>query len=488
MAIKLTTTSIQINPAGTWDTIAPADVLEATGSAEISGNRENALAFGDGSDLRYTIKVAGPAISSIPDRMPIRASFTVDGDSVQVLNGVVVKPSRNLRNRAWVLNCEGVKGLIGTTRPHSPAFYRRPVATKTTATSVEDPANPGYRAGLINYGLWQAGGRPYGQGYIGALFYYQLDQAILSPDWSWLAGENVWEACRTLARAAGGQLYQDGNGIVRYRQPLSFADSSAVFTFTPEFYNDIDEDSPSGQQMTKIICPYVPRAARALQEVINDTTARLVRGGETIEIVLEPQWPLKSVQTATGGTQLKDEAIGATYLDGAKVAQGGGGYTHTLDISAQRIVISLTNATSRPFVVNRVVINGEPITAGEPGSTSAGSGTIERTIEQNDFIQSRTHAQRLCDLTLAFYGIARPERTLKGCKADANRSIGEVVRLTVPAWSILDEPHLIVAIRHSKIGRTCDFVLISLAGLPKTSDYYRIGSTNYSGQTLKIGF
>lgn len=492
MPIKLTSAQIDVKPVSSWTPIEARHILDASGSVEISGNRGNALGFGDTNDLKLSLLLAEEALASVPKFMPIRATFLVNGVGPRAFTGIVTTPRRTLKKRAWSLECEGVRKLVSTTRPHSTGRYRRPVATRTTIASVEDPDDPAYQAGMINEALWRSGGRPAEQDFLypDALFYYSCEQALIAPDWTWLAGEDAWTECLQLARAAGGQLFQGGDGVVYYRQPLSFASGSISYTFTASVYKDIEEETPTDQVATKIVCSYTPRTARPTAEIVNDSTPRQVEAGATITVELEPKYPIPEdgLEFAQGSTtQLATSAIQATFYDERAVPQGSGGYTHTVDVSAQKIVLTITNTTSRPFKVNKIVLRAQMIVPGEVGRVTAGSGTIERTLEENVFVQTRSHAQILVDMTLAFYGVERPMWTLTGCPFDPARTVGETVGLTVPPWGLSNAPCLIVAIRYSKTGRTCDYTLVSLAGLPQTGNFFLVGS-NYTGQSKQLSW
>ena len=192
--IHLTSYQVEYRPVSTWLTLAADSVLSCSGRAEMSGNSEQGLGFGDTSSTSFDLSVLRTALAGVTlPRLPIRVSYTVDGNTnmhvglVQSYGGDRYKVD---------LTCPGVIDDIPnrTKDLYSPMIERRPAATKTSASSVENPATGGYVAGLINWVLWQAGGRPYEQAgtYPTADFYYSCDQAILASDWGWVAGEDGW--------------------------------------------------------------------------------------------------------------------------------------------------------------------------------------------------------------------------------------------------------------------------------------------------------
>jgi hypothetical protein len=481
---------IDWKPLGTWANIDDY-VLNVTGDNTISANVRSPLAFGQAGELSFNVSVRRTLGVSTWAFVPIRVQFTRDATSVRHFHGVIVGYSGDLDTVEFT--CRGYAELIKkrTRSAYSEALYRRPVFTKTTSVSVEDPTNPSYRAGLGNYILWQSGGRPKEQDvfYPSADFYYSADQAIVAPDWTWLAGENGWDELQRLAQAAGGNIYQDKDGAVRFAQPLNVANPAPSYHFTQSVYSDIQESASTEDLMTKAVVSFVPRAARAVQEIINDSTPRLVAPGATITVPLNPEWPLESLEYAPGSsTVLASTAIQATFLsDGAPVVQAGtGGYGHTVDFKAQQVTLVIGNTSARPFVVNRIILRGEPITAGEGATVTSGTGDVELTKEDNPYIQSRTHAQRLADIGVAIYGTARPIRNLQGCPFDPSRYIGEVVTLTCPELALSGTAHVIVA-KSIDQGEESTYALLDISDVPRTSDYYVVSTTAQIG-SKRLGF
>lgn len=487
MAVLTASYSVEIKPAGSWTALAAADVLSVRGALEVTGDRDHALAFGDASELTCEIETLGSVWASLTIHpCPVRVTFTIGATPAKAFVGIITEKRRDLDR--VMLRCQGAAALMRVTKAYSPIVQDRPIATATSAASVEDPSDGSYQAGLLNWLFWQAGGRPYEQDftYPAPIFYYSCEQAILAPDYSWTAGEDSWAEALRLAQAAGGQVFQDGAGVVRYRQPVG-AGTSPTYTFTESVYAGIEESVSDRPLATKVICSYVPRAARPLQDVVSDDTPRLIPAGDTETINLEPQWPLTSVEQATAG-QLKPEAITVTWFDGRTVTQGAGGYTHTLTIAAQRVTLAVTNDSSQPIMLHRVTLRGTPVTAGEPGTVSVGAGTIERVIADNPLIQSRGHAERLARMTYATTATARSVRTITGNPFDPSRTVGEVVGLTCSAWSLTAVNHQVLAIRHDETGATSDYDLVDVTGLPVLSDYYIVGATDYTGQTKKLSY
>lgn len=481
MSVSTASTTLELYYSAAWHTVASGSVLGVSGSWEISGNRNNGVAFGDDTDASLDARFVYSVWSALAYHQPIRYTTTNSADgTTRTFTGVVTKMHRT------TVDCDvsaaGIKELIAATKVYSPPINRRAVATKTTASSADDPTNPAWSAGLINYLLWQAGGRPYEQAasYPSAVFYYSCDHAIVAPEWSWAAGEDAWSECLTMARAAGGQMYQDASGVVRYKQVLGYAGASATDSLTESSYATIEETTdPDILQGNKFTCQYLPRRRLGTQQIADDTTPRAVEPGETITITLEPQNPLASLEQASAG-QLKSDALVIARQDGSRV--GTGQYSHTLDFKAARVVITVTNTDTRAFHVWRVVLRGDPIVATEAGSVSSGSGT-ERQIEPSPYIQSQADAERLAQMYAAFYGAARPTVSIGGCVHKPSRYVGQTIALTCAAWSLVAVSYVILKISHED-GTKADYEIAYVGDLPDSSQFFICG-TSYSGSDVR---
>jgi hypothetical protein len=474
---------------GVWEEITPA-VLSIEGSVDTSGNRDAALAFGDSSTTRISLRSMLELQTYNWPLLPIKVVFSRNATTQQAFQGVITDRERGLEELTFT--CEGYAALIRDVKAYSPAFHRRPVATKTTAASVEDPSDTAYVAGPINWLLWIAGGRPLEQdfnpAYANARFWYSLDQALIAPEWSWLAGENAWDEALKLVQASGGQLYQAPDGVIRYRQPYTIADgTSNGKSFSKANVRTIRERQSSRQVMDTAIVSYVPRLLRPTQDVVTDDTPRFIQIGETISFDLEPQWPIASLEQASSG-QLKPEALVVNLLSGISAAVMDTDFSHTVTYTAQKVSITIMNLAIVPLALYKVTLRGQPIVAGEAGTVSIGSGTSIKTVcADNPYIQSREHAERLAHIYMDFYGDVRPIRTLAGCVFDPELAIGEAVSLSIPEWDLDSVWHVVVAIRHSQTGAEMELDVVEIAGLAKTSQHFIVGQ-DATGLTKLIGY
>lgn len=485
MSVHTANYRVEWRPSTAWIDIT-SQILDGDPNIEFSGNRDNALSFGDASETRYSFETQDLSLQDTNWYLvPIRVFYTMDGVERPAFAGVITSRTRGQETLSF--EAEGFAYLIRRTRMYTVARYRRPVATATSVASVENPDDVAYQGGLINEALWRAGGRPAEQdfAYPNATFYYSVPEtAILAPEWSWLAGENAWDECLRMARAAGGQLFQAPDGIVRYIQPLAYGNSLPSIVLTEDDYADLRESTTAELAISGVQCPFTPRTLQAFQQVISDTTPRLVAAGTNIVITLEAQHPLRRLQL--DGSSLPEDAIRATFLSGRVATRAH--YTHSVGVAGQRITINLTNTTSEPFAINAITLIGEPIVAGESEVVTVGSTTNALTIEDNPYVQSRAHAERLATMVMAFHGTARPIRTATGCVYNPQITVGDTIGLTCSRWNLYNSRHLVVAVRPSGTGMESEYDLVPVDGLPRTDEFFIIGTTNYSGLSRKLGF
>jgi hypothetical protein len=495
MAIVTAFHQVKIKPASSWIDITD-QVIRVTGDITTSGNRDNALAFGEETIVRCSIECFDTVASYTYANIPAEVVFAISGSSVIAFSGIIERRDRDDGSISLTFECAGAVEMIKATKVYSPLFVKRYAATKTTVSSNEDPDSVGYKAGPINYLFWKAGGRPYEQQgnptyATEARFWYSCDQAIIAPDYVCSAGDDAWGELLRLAKAVGGQIYQRTNGVMQYRQTTTAGVGAASYTFDENTYERLRETGTTGQLATKIICPHVTRGPRPMQEVINDSSPRVIGASATVSIELETQWPLLNVEGNGGALlscqeitvgSLRSEAIQAAYYDGTPVVQGGSGYSHSITTSGQKLTISITNLSARPFVIYRLVLRAQPIAPGASGTVSAGEEGFEMSISDNPFIQSKSHALRLAKMTLAFYSVLRPVRTISGCVFSTARTVGEIVGLSSTRWGFSAVPHIIIAIRHDETGARSEYDLIPVNDLPTADQFYAAGP-DYAGAT-----
>ena len=480
---------------GSWVDVS-SDVVEVAGALESSAG--DGLSFGLAPDPSCDIRVAAAQFSAAWDRTPVRIKFGYNSANPQYFLGLIDGVDQAQYDGTW--QALGFTALFEAEEIRTPLYYRRPVATATTATSLEDPDNAGYQGGLINTIFWRCGFRPAAQAasYPSAVAYYACETAILAPDWSWLNGGDARQALDQLCKAAGGIIYQGADGVVRYQEPFTFGAGTPTFGYTDAALTAAQRVAQSkshwvagslrrslstSRRVCEVVrCNFVKRRLQGEQEIYKDSEPRLVEAGATLTLDLDLQLPCYRVGsvTAVAGTIHTAQEVTAAQLTIARTAT-----------YAQRLRITLTNTLSEPLNVYDLVVTGQPLLAGEEGSASYGTATGSTprnyAVPDSPYIQSRAYAERLAWLYWDFLSAPRPVVELSAAY-DPRRTLGEVVTLTVASWGYSSVPHRIGAIRVSRTGRVMDLSLVPVSGLPVAADFFQLGTSYADGTSRQLAY
>lgn len=464
-----------------WHTVAAADVIDVSLRHRISANSDNPLAPGDNSEASgdVTVKLGAIPITSTAPRL--RITYRVDGAPATALVGMATDIQDDSTDMETRLRVDGIKSHIANVRYASPMFWGRPVATATTNASSEDPLASGYAAGILNWIMWQADGRPLQQSgsYPNALFYYDFRDATIGPDTAWLVGDDSWQEAQKLAFAAGGRLYQAEDGTVRFRSVLDLAASGSGAILNESMYRAIERRWTWIQTAATLTCSYTPRRVTGWQLVLDDTNARQIDAGETLTLDLEPQYPVAVWGRFQGY---------ATWIDARSVPySGSSGITWNVQPYAQRLHVTLTNHGTEPLIVNRMTCQGRPLQPGTAGDVTVGSGTPTLAIGDNEFIQSRSQAERLATLLLQLYA-PRPIYRLIECRYDAGRFMDVVVRVSSALYGLSDTPCLLVERSDDDTGLTSTYTVAPMSDLPRADQLFQIDAIYSGSDTREWGY
>jgi hypothetical protein len=482
---------------GAWGTDITGDITSAEHTVETSGE-VSGIAFGTIVSPRATVTFNADGLARSWELTPIRIAYGFAGsDTVARFVGVIVGCSWEGAGGSW--ECRGWDALIEGQEIRSPLFRRRPIATATTASSIEDPASGSYAAGIVNYILWSCGGRPYEQAgsYASALWYYSCTHALIAPEFTWIAGEDPWQALQRFVRAAGGQLYQDDAGTVRFVDPLTLASGSSSFTFTDGVLTAAQRESLNGagygtptrrasveKSATGFTCAYLSRRVQGVQVVYEDTQPRRVEPGETITVNCDTTLPLFSIDRAERDAAVVRTAYAPTA---AEVTVG------IASSSAQRVTVQIENTLSEPVQVDGVRVWGRPVSAGEEGTAgySPGGGSLNhervRGVEDNPWIQSERHARQIARMAYDFHATAGEAVTLPDVAYDPDRYVGEIVSFTYSDWSYSAVAHRIVAIRVEG-GAFMEVDLTPINGLLTVDEVFVVGTAYSGGDTRELSY
>jgi hypothetical protein len=466
MTIHFTDYTVEVYASGVWTALDKDAITEVSCDLSLSSNSTNPLAPGDDSDASARFTILHSAATFAWLHTPVRITFQIDGGSSTAFVGVITERASDGMERSFV--CKGIDQLIRTTKLHSPVFERHAFASRTTLTSVEDPADPSWQGGVLNWIMWQCGGRPLQQAasYPSAVFYYDFDASVLDCRYIWVAGDDAWQEAQKMCGDSGGRLYQQENGVVAYRSPLKLNSSTTGAALDNASFGSIEEQESADQVANTIIVPYTRRFLLSSQEVLNDTVPRVIRPSDSITVELTPRWPV-----------YRYDSFSLTITDamGNPLPNDSAGYTYTTDAKAQLVTLVITNHRSTPVTLRKLVSVGSPLAPGEAAEARAGSGAPERAIQASEFVQTEQHAQRLARLLLDLYA-PTPTRTIRGAVYDPASHLGDIKAVTDADLGLNATPHLITS-RSDDGGETVTYTMVSTAHLPALSDLLVIDTT-----------
>lgn len=484
------TYTVEYHNGSTWVAVADELVQSVSGLVNTGGG-SSGLDFGANGAPRVTVELDDTSVTAaIPwERTRVRVRFGFAGSNeLARLTGIIADQDRSYGDGIGITwQCTGFDQLIRDTGMYSPMFYRRLAATATTISSVEDPTNVAYVGGLVNYIFWQAGGRPLAQAgsYPTAVFYYQCDNALIAPEWSWIAGENGWAELDRICRAVGGQVFQQPDGTMRFVNVL--APTPTSYVLDEGDYASLRQQGRTGEFFSRARCSFTARALQPQQVVYEDTSPRIIAPGATITFTIEPQLPIYDWHVS-GASTIPAECYTTTDFYGRSLAANT--TAAFVSRSAGRAEVSFTNThATLSMILSRIALRGRPVAPIEEGQASYGSGTVEKAIGDGEiYVQSRIHAERLCRIYVDIYGQVRPTRRATGLGYDPDRQVGEVVQLTCAAWGLSAVNHRIVSIEPRETGRVMDLSLTPITGILTTNDLFMIGTTYASGDVRSLGY
>jgi hypothetical protein len=499
---------VELDHAGSYYTLNNDHITEVTGDILSNGNNLNGISFGTYVEPKATVKVLRRNVlnvslsdgyeSSYWIKRKIRISQAFDtSDYIPMFVGII--DSYTIDGEILTYNIIGVLEFVRNTKIYTEATYNRPIASATSASSIENPATIGYAGGTINRILWESGGRPIEQRLLvyadaDAKFWYSCEQSLFNPEWTWIAGENLVDELFMLARSSGGQIYQDVNAdgvaVIRFVQPLTIASRegyTSYYNFDASKYTSFSKTLSGVETVSTVRCNFKSRRLYVMQNVYEDTTPKFLRTGETKTFDLSMQLPVYEYGVIDAGS--------------VKAFAGHNNTAVTLSVTvthktAAKVSLSIYNNIGYPVTINSIVIKGRPLAVQEEGMVTYGSDIPVQDLEDNPYIQSYSHAMRLCRMVYDFYSEYRPTITLRGCIYDTDRYVGEVVQVANNdnvyyngATFVQDVGYYrIISINHANTGSSMDITLVSLADLPQRPLMYIVDETYINTDVRLISY
>jgi hypothetical protein len=488
--------------------------------------------------------------------------YTVNNlDYYPAFCGIVT--GRTEEMNAVSFRCQGYLTLLEYYKNNTPLWKSKPAATYIpdsayTSVTVEtltywqnlvreqDPTTSfGMDVGVINTIFWIIGGRPYKYKpyykYIGEVprFYFDCDHAPIYPQFTWLNQENIADDFASLASAAGGQITQTTDGVVRFINPHSFAPSPKNITITDSKFASLSIEEESAVTFNKVVMTFSPRYLGANQVVLDDPIGKYLPYGEEFRHEIEFPQPVDRLTNntyfgsgvsfgASGGYFGIDQYInskdfvtavdftGETALVDLKIPRLNNifypRYRFTWNTITNQGTWSVQNDrrktpgqymellvtpskaqvgnVNRPLYLAKITLYGIPVLAGEPqtlkrdidldftGLVDAGivpSGLREVQVKENAYVQSKDHAVRLIDVIKYLHKRPRPAINITDLVYDSRIQLGDVITLNSQFYSI-SGLYKVTSLNIKNTGALMDLTLVDVSDIKTRNQFFIVGS------------
>ena len=480
----------------TWDLGAGFVAMPGALGAEVElqmteGN--TGLGWGNAAVPRATIRATAATVDAAWSYRPVKVRVSVDGGAFQDLfTGPLLEQEDDGVSLRYTAG--GMDVIIQRAPVRTPVRRRRPIATKTTATSNEDPdsGSPGW----ANEVFWRGGGRPWDQrgSYplsSTVLFYYICDGSSVAPPAYCVDGDNAWESLLLLAEAGAGQIYQDASGVMHFVNPLSFGESAASPPHLTDSLATVPTGVPYGRLSRQAVvegvistahAPFKVRGVQVMQQVYEDKTAYDIAPSASRDFELAFQWPI-----ATHG----NVTIEASTAQGVPTSVT----PSIITTSGMRRVIRVTNPSSTVgLIVHRIAAEGEPVSVVSEGTasftgSSVGPFPAELRLPSNDAVQTYADARRWSRMAVRFFNSPRPVYSLSDLPYSPLLLPGAYALLTSARRGLSSVGCRITRVQVERSGaKIASLSCVPLTGLPKLSDFLIIGNTYSDSDVRKMGY
>ena len=496
------------------------------------------------SNITYNWRFASVKIYASADRITYSSVFS----------GFVEARSEDISSVTF--RCAGFLKYLEYYKHITPLWKSHPVATQVADLPLpmdlptweeyslaQDPTTAtGYETGTLNKVFWLMGGRPYKhKAYFDQIeyvprFWYDCDYAPITPLFTWLNQENLAEDAAMLAAAAGGQLTQDSNGVVRFLNPHSFSKDFTGVTLTDRHFTQMSIAEESATTFGKAVVTFTPRYLGANKSVFEGSIGVYLPYNEEYTHEIELQQPVDRLTNptyyasglsygASGGyfgvdeyitsrdfitavdytgeiasTQLKVPRLSNLYYP--KYVYSGASWHVEQDMTkvpAQYLNVKVfNNDPARSLYLAQITLFGVAVEASEQitirrdipiqfsGLVTAGvvpSGFREVTIAENPYVQTRDQANKLLDVVSYLHKRPRPEYTVSDVVYNPAVGVGDVIRLVSAAYNV-DGYFKVVARAVKKAGALMDLTCIDVSDILPRSSFYIIG-TDYVASDVR---
>jgi hypothetical protein len=506
--------------SGSWTPWPNARVLPGMKiTSDFGGTPQSPIVWGAVKPPELSLAIQGvqaEASTAYAD-LPVRVKLARGGVLTGVFTGIVQGKDETVSVEANEVGYRAV-GLgewVRRTRAISHLWPRRYAATRTTATSIEDPAHPQYAGGLINYLFWKAGLRPWAQlaSYPNAIGYYHCDHALRAPAWTWANGEDGYAECGELARSVGGVITQTPDGVVRFVSPLSPSLGGVVATLSEgatagiagaTYYGKLTTKRQRTTRFTQVRVDWARRVKQGMQQIWElPERVRVPAKGEApqyadygyVDIEFQPDYPIyRYYKLGAGDPLTMSEAtpdnMGVSDFSQWPVTprrnglEGKATFFEVLEIGAQRVVGRFKHNYLQPLWLNTLRIQGEPVVVVHEGQAVVGTPGTQVNYPPNLYVSDQNHGEFLGAMLLAFHTVERPLRTADD--VIFNPAIAAGVKVLVHSTRSGLSPAVLHLVTKATITVDGDGIrqsldLIPIGDLPQIEDTWLWGDSVASG-------
>lgn len=366
-------------------------------------------------------------------------------------------------------------------------------------------------------------------------FWFDCDHAPIVPKFTWLNQENINDDFLSLVTSAGGQINQMRDGTVRFENPHSFApETSTTYTVNDSMFSSLSIDEESAVAYGKIVITFSPRFLGANKAVLDSPIGKYLPYNEEYTHEVEFQQPVDRLTNNTyygsgitfaqsGGYFGIDEFIESTDFvkavdyngDTASVslkvprlsnlyfakrvyrwtgdpATSTWGYEHDIKKTAgQYIKLVVKNRDpARSLYLSKISLFGIPVIAGDPQTIKEDipleypelvnlgvipSGFREVRFNDNPYVQSRDHAQRILDVVKYLHKRARPKVQINDLVYDASVSVGDIIKINSLAYNIINQKYKVIEVQVNKTGSYMNLGCIDVSDIKTREDFFIVG-------------
>ena len=227
---------------------------------------------------------------------------------------------------------------------------------------------------------------------------WQLDIDDSEIQYIWLDDEYIWMKLQEAAEAAGGMIYFDHSGVLRFEGMQHWVDESdhttSQFTYTTAKLVDLNPEYRYNDGYSSVLVQYIRRSEGYTDIVWDDEEPELIPPGETIKRIARLYYPCTTIEDPVAETDYSCVTTGGVPKNDD--------VTVTITSYAAQVDVEITNDNATYAIITLdLALRGRPLVGGPNTEvrklTAAGyiSDTKEFPITGNQCVQSFAQAEKL---------------------------------------------------------------------------------------------